>query len=75
MGDNMDWDGIWDGLNNEKNWEAEKYRAKSTLLGVQDFHKHWDRYAPFSCSNLQSGCTAQTSRTNFGGRFGTCGRQ
>ena len=44
----MDWDEIWDGLDNEKNWEAEKYRAGSTLLGVRDFHKHWDRYAPFS---------------------------
>ena len=48
MGDDMDWDEIWDGLDNEKNWEAENYRAKSTLVGVQDFHKHWDRYAPFS---------------------------
>ena len=42
----MDWDEIWDGLDNEKNWEAEKYRAPRTLLGVQDFHKHWDRYSP-----------------------------
>ena len=47
MGDDMDWDEIWDDLDNEKNWEADKYRAKSTLLGVQDFHKHWDRCAPF----------------------------
>ena len=30
----MDWDEIWDGLDNEKNWEAEKYRTQSTLLGV-----------------------------------------
>ena len=44
----MDWDEIWEGLDNEKNWEAEKYMAKSILLGVRDFHKHWDRYAPFS---------------------------
>ena len=44
----MDWDKIWDGLDNEKNWEAEEYWAQSTLLGVQDFHKHWDRYAPSS---------------------------
>ena len=48
MGDDMDWDEIWNGLDNEKNWEAEKYRAKNTLPGVQDFHKHWDRYAPLS---------------------------
>ena len=48
MGDDMDWDEIWDGLDNENNWKAEKYRAQSTLLGVQDFHKHWDRYAPSS---------------------------
>ena len=40
MGGDMDWDEIWDGLDNEMNWEAEKYRAKSTLVGVQDFHKH-----------------------------------
>ena len=48
MGDDMDWDGIWDFLDNEKNWEAEKYRAQSTRLGVQDFHKHWGWYAPSS---------------------------
>ena len=47
MGDDMDWGEIWDGIDNEKNWEAEKYRANSTLLGVQDFRKHY-RYAPFS---------------------------
>ena len=27
MGDDMDWDKIWDGLDNEENWEVEKYRA------------------------------------------------
>ena len=37
----MGWDKIWDGLDNEKNWEIEKYRAQSTILGVQYFHKHW----------------------------------
>ena len=30
MGDDIDWDEIWDGLDNQKNWEAEKYRAQST---------------------------------------------
>ena len=29
MGGDMDWDEIWDGLDNEKNWSAEKYRAQS----------------------------------------------
>ena len=29
MGDDMDWDEIWDGLGNEKNWEAGIYRAQS----------------------------------------------
>ena len=48
MEDNMDLDGIWDGLDNEKNWGAEKYRTQSTLLGAYDFHKYWDRYAPSS---------------------------
>ena len=46
MADDMDWDKIWDGLDNEENWAAEKYRAQSTLLGVQDFRKYWDRYVP-----------------------------
>ena len=27
MGDDMDWDEIWDGLDNGKNWYAEKYRV------------------------------------------------
>ena len=48
MGDDMDWDEILDGLDNEKNWVAEKYRAQSTLLAIEGFHKHWDRYAPSS---------------------------
>ena len=43
MGDDMDWDEIWDGLDNEKNWDAEKYRAQTTLLAIEDLHKHWDR--------------------------------
>ena len=30
----MDWDEIWDGSGNEKNWEAEKCRTQSTLLGA-----------------------------------------
>ena len=34
MEDNMDLDRIWDRLDNEKNWEAEKYRTQSTLLGA-----------------------------------------
>ena len=42
----MDWDDIWDGLGNEKNREAERYRVQNTLLGIQDFHKYWDRYVP-----------------------------
>ena len=42
----MDWDKIWDDLDNEENWAAEKYRAQSTLLAVQDFRKHWNRYVP-----------------------------
>ena len=48
MEDGMDWDDIWDGLDNKRNWEAEKYHAQSALLGVQDFHKYCDRYAPSS---------------------------
>ena len=44
----MGWDGIWDGLGNEKNWDSEKYRAQTALLAVEDFHKHWDRYASSS---------------------------
>ena len=36
----MDWDEIWDSLDNEKNWGAEKYRAKTTLLAIKGFHKH-----------------------------------
>ena len=27
MGDDTGWDKIWDGLDNEKNWNAEKYRT------------------------------------------------
>ena len=85
MGDDMDWDEIWDNLGNGKNWGAEKYRAQSTLLGVRDFHKHWDRYAPSSYfflldtfadnPKLQLGFTAQTSRMDSEGRFGTCACQ
>ena len=48
MGDGMERDEIWDGLDNEKNWDAEKYRAQTTLLAIEDFYKHWDRYAPSS---------------------------
>ena len=44
----MERDEIWDGLDNEKNWDAEKYRAQTTLLAIEDFYKHWDRYAPSS---------------------------
>ena len=36
----VDWDEIWNGLDSEKNWEAEKYRAQSTLLRVQNFRRH-----------------------------------
>ena len=53
-------------------------------MGVQDFRKYWDRCAPpgylflntFANSpKLQSRCTVQMLRTNFEGRFGTCGCQ
>ena len=72
----MEWGEIWGSLGSEKNWEVEKYR---TLLGAQDFHRHWDRYGPSSYSflntstdspKLQSVCTTQALGTNFEGRFG-----
>ena len=44
----MDWDEIWNGLDNGKNWDAGKYRAQTTLLAIEGFHKHWDRYTPSS---------------------------
>ena len=38
MGDDMDWDEIRDGLDNEKNYGAEKNRAQTTLLATESFH-------------------------------------
>ena len=37
MGDVIDWVEIWDGLDNERNWEAKKYQVQSTLVGVRGF--------------------------------------
>lgn len=35
----MDWDEIWNDLDNKNNWMHEKYRAKTTLDGIQYFCK------------------------------------
>ena len=40
MGNDMDWNEIWDGLDNGRNWGAEKHRAQTTPPAIEDFHKH-----------------------------------
>ena len=47
MGEEMDWGEIWDGLNNENNWGAEKYWAQTAPDAI-DCAFFWRKMIPLS---------------------------